>query len=66
MRRYLLNLMCQGLVIDMRAGYYPDLLAAYSDALYGQWESTRMLDEDGQELLADSGAGRIVAITSVP
>ena len=54
MPRYVLNLMGEGLVIDMRADYYVDLLEAYQAALYGNWETLRCMSDDGREIPADS------------
>ena len=54
MPRYVLNLMGEGLVIDMRADYFENLLEAYQDALYGNWDSLRCISEDGREIPADS------------
>lgn len=54
MPRYILNLMGEGLVIDMRAHYFDSLLDAYQEALYGDWEALRCIGDDGREIPADS------------
>jgi hypothetical protein len=54
MPRYILKLLSQARVVDIRAGDYPDLLSVYNDALYGVWEFPRYVEEDGTETKADS------------
>lgn len=54
MPRYILKLLSQARVVDIRAGDYPDLLSVYNDALYGVWEFPRYVEEDGSETKADS------------
>jgi hypothetical protein len=54
MARYILKLLSQSRVCDIRAGDYPDLLSVYNDALYGIWEFPRYIEEDGTETKADS------------
>ena len=56
MPRYVIKLLSSARLVDVRVADYPDMLSAYNDALHGEWQIPRYVEDDGTETRADSFA----------